>query len=90
MSSVDSDPFFSLPNNSSTWNACIGPQGEEMNYIEGYIEAALLLCETLIENWLLMQRDTLAMPILYNGRHAIELILKYTAKNLSRLKLAQG
>jgi hypothetical protein len=38
-SNYTGDPFFSLGKNSE-WNACIGRQGFEENYVEGYMEAA--------------------------------------------------
>jgi hypothetical protein len=75
------DPFF-RGNGNITWNACIGRQGEEENYVSGYIEAALLLVETLIRQKLLVQRDTLIFPILFNARHAIELNLKMIIRRL--------
>lgn len=77
------DPFFRLPERGDQWNACIGRQGNEENYIDGYIEAAIELASAIIDKELMAQRDTLIMPILYNARHAIELILKYV---LHRLK----
>lgn len=69
------DPFFSLPQNSE-WNACIGKQGDEENYADGFIEAAIELAEAVIEKRMFDKRDTLVLPILYNARHAIELNLK--------------
>ena len=69
------DPFFFLPADSE-WNACIGRQGDEENYADGYIEAAIELVTALIEKGLYEKRDTLVLPILYNARHAIELTLK--------------
>lgn len=69
------DPFFSLPRNSE-WNACIGRQGDEENYADGYIEAAIELAAGVIEKGMYDKRDTLVLPILYNARHAIELNLK--------------
>ncbi|MBP2444979.1 DUF3775 domain-containing protein [Rhizobium leguminosarum] len=72
------DPFFKfIPDGE--WNACIGRQGEEENYIDGYIEASIELVEAIFEKQLLGQRDTLILPILYNARHGIELALKYSA-----------
>ena len=62
------DPFFETVNDGE-WNACIGKQGDEINYVEGYMEAAQLLADTLIAKKLYGSRDTLAMPILYNARH---------------------
>lgn len=69
------DPFFHLPA-SNDWNACIGRQGDEENYADGYIEAAIELAMALIEKAMYEKRDTLVLPILYNARHAIELTLK--------------
>jgi hypothetical protein len=31
------DPFFKLPDDSD-WNACIGKQGNELNYLDGYCQ----------------------------------------------------
>lgn len=36
------DPFFRLPADSD-WNACVGKQGTEENYLDGHIEAAMEL-----------------------------------------------
>ncbi|TBE93120.1 DUF3775 domain-containing protein [Rhizobium leguminosarum] len=75
------DPFFKfIPDGD--WNACIGRQGEEENYIDGYIEASIQLVEAIFEKNLLGHRDTLILPILYNARHGIELALKYCAFRL--------
>lgn len=76
------DPFFKfIPDGH--WNACIGRQGEEENYLDGYIEASIELAEAVIEKQLLGQRDTLVLPILYNARHGIELALKFTCFRLA-------
>lgn len=75
------DPFFDLPNDSE-WNACIGRQGSEENYADGYIEAAIELASAVIDKRLYGQRDTLAMPILYNARHGLELALKLAINRL--------
>lgn len=75
------DPFFQLIPDGD-WNACIGKQGDELNYLDGYIEAAVELASAVIEKQLIGSRDTLALPILYNGRHAIELALKFTVNRL--------
>ena len=72
---MPSDPFFDLTNDS-TWNACIGRQGDEENYADGYIEAAIELASAVIEKGMYEKRDTLVLPILYNARHGIELNLK--------------
>ena len=81
------DPFFETIYDGQ-WNACVGVQGSEINYVDGYLEAASLLADTLIEQELMGSRDTLAMPILYNARHGLELALKYAASQLARLGLA--
>ncbi len=73
----NSDPFFALTEKSSEWNACIGNQAQPESYIDGYMEAALELVNAVIERKQHIKRDTLAMPILYNARHALELSLKY-------------
>lgn len=75
------DPFFRR-SEDTVWNACIGPQGHEENYVDGYIEAAVLLADLVVEKELYISRDTLVLPILYNARHAIELSLKYAIKRL--------
>lgn len=75
------DPFFEIIHDEQ-WNACIGIQGDEQNYVDGYIEAALELVAAVIDKKLLASRDTLVMPILFNGRHAIELSLKFAIKQL--------
>lgn len=78
---MSEDPFFSL-SEDSTWNACIGRQGDELHYVEGYLEAASELANAVIDKNMLTKRDTLVLPILYNARHAIELVLKYVAGQL--------
>ncbi|MHA0320309.1 hypothetical protein ACXY7D_18600 [Sphingomonas melonis] len=75
------DPFFQTIHDSQ-WNACIGVQGNEQNYVDGYIEAALELASAVLDKKLVASRDTLAMPILYNGRHALELSLKFAINRL--------
>jgi len=69
------DPFFSLPQDPE-WNACIGRQGDEENYVDGYIAAAYELATAVIDKGMYEKRDTLVLPILYNARHAIELTQK--------------
>jgi len=59
-------PFFWLSGDSE-WNACIGQQGTEENYVDGYIEAAIELANAVIEKRMYKKRDTLAMPILRGG-----------------------
>jgi len=75
------DPFFETIHDSQ-WNACVGIQGNEQNYVDGYIEAALELASAVLDKKLVASRDTLAMPILYNGRHALELSLKFAINRL--------
>ncbi len=77
------DPFFYVPNDHE-WNACIGQQGDEYNYADGYMEAAIELATLVIEKKLYGKRDTLILPILYNARHAIELNLKLVIGKLYR------
>lgn len=78
------DPFFRLTDDSE-WNACIGRQGTEENYVDGYIEAAIELASAVIDKRLIGARDTLIMPILYNTRHALELSLKFVVSRLSAM-----
>lgn len=81
-STLDSfDPFFAIIGDSK-WNACIGRQGEERNYVDGFIEAAIELVGAIFDKNLMSQRDTLVLPILYNARHAVELSLKFTINRL--------
>jgi len=71
------DPFFKRKVGGD-WNACIGKQGDEENYLDGYIEAAMELAGAVIDKKMFGKRDTLVLPILYNARHAVELALKFT------------
>ncbi len=77
------DPFFDLPGDS-TWNACIGVQGHELNYVEGYLEAAIELADAVLTKQLYDKRDTLVLPILYNARHAVELTQKFVIRTLHK------
>lgn len=70
------DPFFKRGKDWN-WNACVGPQGSEENYLNGYIESALELAMLVIQNNMWGHRDTLILPILYNARHGLELGLKF-------------
>jgi hypothetical protein len=79
--SYNDDPFFKRYH-GSTWNACIGEQGDEENYLDGYIEAAMELSGLVIDKQLYAKRDTLILPILYNARHAVELLLKFVTARL--------
>lgn len=75
------DPFFERIYDGA-WNACVGIQGDAENYVDGYLEAALELAAAVIDKNLVGSRDTLAMPILYNCRHGLELSLKYAINRL--------
>jgi hypothetical protein len=75
------DPFFRRHSNS-TWNACIGVQGDEEYYLDGYIDAAMELVAAVIDKTMLGKRDTLVLPILFNARHAVELVLKFATDRL--------
>lgn len=75
------DPFFRRGPDPE-WNACIGVQGDEQNYVDGYIQAANELVAALIDKDMSGKRDTLVLPILYNARHAVELVLKFCASRL--------
>lgn len=75
------DPFFE-PINEGEWNACVGKQGDEENYVDGFLEAAQELAEVVMKKNFGGSRDTLVMPILYNCRHGLELSLKYAIKHL--------
>ena len=83
------DPFFKRGPDSE-WNACIGSQGDEHNYVDGYMQAALELVEIVIERESWGQRDTLVLPMLYNARHAIELVQKFSARRLLAGGLIRG
>lgn len=87
-SQLNDDPFFRLTDNSA-WNACIGKQGTEENYLDGYIEAAIELVTTVIDKKMFDKRDTIVLPVLYNARHAIELVLKYVVNRLAEEGLVQ-
>jgi hypothetical protein len=75
------DPFFQIVHDGE-WNACVGIQGDAENYVDGYIEAAQELVAAVIDKRMVASRDTLAMPILYNCRHALELALKFAIDRL--------
>lgn len=72
-----------------TFNACVGDNGTHdlRTYAEGYIDASILLLETLFEKNLLRSRDTLVHPILYSARHAIELTIKHVLTELNKCDL---
>lgn len=80
------DPFFSLPR-SAEWNACVGEQGDEENYVDGYVQAALELTSAVLQKRQHGKRDTLVLPILYNARHGIELALKFAIGELHKMGL---
>lgn len=75
------DPFFEELNDGQ-WNALVGRQGYELNYVDGYIQAALELANAILDRRLYGRRDTLILPILYNARHAVELALKFAINRL--------
>jgi len=75
------DPFFEVIHDGE-WNATLGRQGDEENYLDGYIEAAIELADAIVEKRLFGKRDTLILPILYNARHATELNIKFTYEKL--------
>lgn len=78
------NPFFETIHDGE-WNACVGIQGGAENYVDGYLEAALELATAVIDKRLMASRDTLAMPILYNCRHGLELSLKYAIDRLYKI-----
>jgi hypothetical protein len=84
--SAENDPFFAIICGGE-WNACIGKQGSEENYIDGYMEAAVELASSVIEKCQYGKRDTLALPILYNARHAVELALKFVIDRLVEVRV---
>lgn len=75
------DPFFEIIHDGE-WNATLGRQGHEENYLDGYIEAAIELADAIVEKSLYGKRDTLILPILYNARHATELNIKFAYDKL--------
>lgn len=75
------DPFFQMIPDG-LWNACVGVQGSDEAYVDGYLEAARELVAAVLDKKMVGSRDTLAMPILYNCRHAIELSLKFVIDHL--------
>jgi hypothetical protein len=75
------DPFFTVIYDGN-WNACVGQQGDEQYYVDGYIEAATLMVSVVIDQEMMSSRDTLIMPILYNARHGMELAFKFFIKEL--------
>lgn len=81
--SIALDPFFEEIHDGE-WNACIGSQGCDENYVDGYIEAAQELAAAMLDKRLYVRRDTLVMPILYNCRHGLELSLKYAIARLHK------
>lgn len=82
------DPFFEVIHDGE-WNATIGRQGDEENYLDGYIEAAIELADAIVEKRLYEKRDTLILPILYNARHATELNIKFAHAKLISLGAIQ-
>jgi hypothetical protein len=83
---IDHDPFFSK-GQTTEWNACIGIQSDKETYADGYMNAALELVGNLIDNKRHDMCDSLAMPILYNARHSLELLLKLLIAKFSEARL---
>ncbi len=83
------DPFFKRGPDRH-WNACIGSQGDEHNYVIGYMQAATELANVVLDKQLFGKIDTLVLPILYNARHAIELVLKFSARRLVEAGVVKG
>jgi hypothetical protein len=89
LSMVEADPYADDPflkqvfDFDTEWNACIGSQGSEESYLDGYIDAAMELADAIIEKEMYSKRDTLVLPILYNARHAVELTLKFATDRLA-------
>lgn len=83
---VQPDPFFELGGDFQ-WNAYVGRQSDATAYADGYMEAALLMANAVIDGRLMGSRDTLVMPILYNTRHGVELTLKDAVRDLHRMGL---
>lgn len=83
---MTTDPFFETIHDGQ-WNACVGDQGNALNYVDGYLEAARELIAAVIDKRLFGSRDTLAMPILYNCRHGLELALKFFIDRLHRIEM---
>lgn len=78
------NPFF-LYVSDPQWNACIGKQGDELDYISGYIDAAVILIRSVIDQDLYSQRDKVVMPSLYMARHGVELVLKFAINELVKM-----
>ncbi|AWX99338.1 hypothetical protein A8139_04455 [Marinomonas primoryensis] len=74
---------------SGRFNACVGENSlhDLKTYSNGYMEASILLLNTVLDNRLIGQMDTLVHPILYSARHAIELTIKYTLFELNKCDL---
>lgn len=85
-SEVQPDPFFELGGDFQ-WNAYVGRQSDATAYSDGFMEAALLMTNAVIDGKLMGNRDTLVMPILYNTRHGVELTLKDAVRQLHRMGL---
>lgn len=83
------DPFFRLTDDAE-WNACVGSQGAEINYADGYLEAAIELASAILDKRLHGQRDTMVFPILYNARHGVELTLKFATRRLIAAGVLSG
>jgi hypothetical protein len=73
-------------------NACVGDNGNPqiINYAEGFIKAASLLINKLIEDKCRsLDVDAFIYPICFNMRHGVELHLKGAIENLRTLAMHQ-
>lgn len=70
------------------FNACVGKNGlQDMEtYAEGYLRAADLLLNSVIEKELTGQIDFLVFPIVFCARHCIELFLKDSILKLNQIR----
>lgn len=71
------------------FNACVGNNSlhDLKTYADGYIEASVMLLDTVLDKCLIGQMDTLVHPILYSARHAIELTIKCVLFELNKCDL---
>lgn len=71
------------------FNACVGNNSLHnlKTYADGYIEASVMLLDTVLDRHLIGQMDTLVHPILYSARHAIELTIKCVLFDLNKCDL---
>ncbi|MGJ8641148.1 MAG: hypothetical protein ACSHYA_17285 [Opitutaceae bacterium] len=74
---------------ASDYVACVGENGfhDYETYATGYMRAAHHLLDKIAADNLLLERDTIVFPILYNARHGMELSLKGILIELTRCNL---